>query len=137
MARRPYYDLAIGNPDGFKTKQALSLDEISMTLDIKSLTTDVIRIKELTLVKPEITYEYAAGNSNLDGLQRNIERAISHHKQKAQPSESGKKLIIEHLCVKSARAQVSAELLNGEAVSVPIPDVHLQNIGRKSVGVTA
>lgn len=131
------YGLVVGNPDGFKTKQALSLDEISMTLDIRSLTTDVIRIKELTLLKPEITYEYAAGNSNLDVLQRNIEHSIGHHKQKAQPSESGKKLIIEHLYVKSARAHLSAELLNGEAVSVPIPDVHLQDIGRKSDGVTA
>ena len=131
------YGLVVGNPAGFKTKQALSLDEISMTLDIRSLTTDVIRIKELTLLNPEITYEYAAGNSNLDVLQRNIERAIGHHKQKTQPSESGKKLIIEHLYVKSARAHVSAELLNGDAVSVPIPDVHLQDIGKKSDGVTA
>jgi len=39
--------------------------------------------------------------------------------------------------VKSAKAHVSAELLNSEAVSVPIPDIHLQNIGRKSDGVTA
>ena len=131
------YGLVVGNPAGFKTKQALSLDEISMTLDIRSLTTDVIRIKELILLKPEIMYEYAAGNSNLDVLRRNIERAIGHSKQKAQRSESGKKLFIEHLYVKSARAHVSAELLNGEAVSLSIPDVHLQDIGRKSDGVTA
>lgn len=132
------YGLVVGNPAGFKTKQALSLDEISMTLDIRSLTTDVIRIKEFILLKPEIVYEYAAGNSNLDVLRRNIiERAIGQNKQKAQRSESGKKLIIEHLYVKSARAHVSAELLNGEAVSLSIPDVHLQDIGRKSDGVTA
>ena len=131
------YGLVVGNPAGFKTKQALSLDEISMTLDIRSLTTDVIRIKELILLKPEIMYEYAAGNSNLDVLRRNIERAIGHNQQKAQRSESGKKLLIEHLYVKSARAHMSAELLNGKAVSVPIPDVHLQDIGKKSDGVTA
>ena len=134
--RAALYGLVVGNPDGFKTNQALSLDEISLTLDIRSLTTDVIRIKELTLLKPAITYEYAAGGSNLDVLRRNIERAIGHNKQKAQRSESGKKLIIEHLYVKSASAHVSAELLNGEAVSLPIPDVHLQDIGKKSDGVT-
>jgi hypothetical protein len=32
---------------------------------------------------------------------------------------------------------VGAELLNGKAVSMPIPDLHLQNIPRKSDGVTA
>ena len=127
----------IGNPDGFKTNQALSLGEISMTLDIGSLTTDMIRIKELTLIKPEITYEYVSGKSNLDVLQRNIERSIGQNNQKTQPSESGKKLVIEHLYVKSATTRVSAELLGGEAVSVPIPDLHLKGIGGKSGGVTA
>ena len=70
------YSLIVGNPDGFKTKHALSLGEISMKLDIGSLTTDVIRIKELTFIKPEVTYERASGGSNLDMLQRNIERSI-------------------------------------------------------------
>ncbi|MBX3327518.1 MAG: hypothetical protein U0223_16915 [Nitrospira sp.] len=134
------YGLVIGNPDSFKTKQALSLSEISMTLDIGSLTTDVILIKELTLIKPEITYEYASGKSNLDVLQQNIERSIGQERdtrKNRRNSKSGKKLIIEHLYVKNATARMSTELLGGEAVSVPIPDLHLQDIGRKSDGVTA
>lgn len=92
--------LVVGNPEGFKTKQALSLVEINMTLDIGSLTTDVIRIKELTLIKPEVTYEYASSESNLDVLQRNIERYLSQQRgpqKKAGDSGPGKKLIIEHL----------------------------------------
>lgn len=131
------YGLVIGNPDGFKAKQALSLGEISMTLDISSLATDVIRIKALTLIKPEITYEYASGTSNLDVLQRNIARSIGHNKQQTQPSKSRKKLVIEHLYVKNATAHLSGELLTGKGVSVSIPDMHLQDIGRKSEGVTA
>lgn len=133
-------DLVVGNPDGFKTNQAISLGEISVTLDIGSLTTDVIRIKELTLLKPEITYEYASGKNNLEVLQQNIERSIGQEpgaRKNRQNSESGKKLVIEHLYVKGATAHVSAELLNGKSVSVPIPDLHLQDIGRKSDGVTA
>jgi len=92
--------LVVSHPEGFKTKQALSLVEISMTLDIGSLTTDVIRIKELTLIKPEVTYEYASSESNLDVLQRNIERYLSQQRgpqKKAGDSGPGKKLIIEHL----------------------------------------
>jgi hypothetical protein len=132
--------LVVGNPDGFKTKHALSLSEISMTLDIGSLTTDVIRIKELTLVKPEVTYEYASTGSNLDVLQRNIERSITQprdNQKKTQDSESSKKLVIEHLYIKNGTASVSAELLTGDAVSVPIPDLHLRDIGKKSKGTSA
>lgn len=134
------HDLVVGNPEGFKTNQALSLGEISVTLDIGSLTADVIRIKELTLLKPEITYEYASGSSNLDVLQHNIERSIDQErgtKRPRQHSGSDKKLVIEHLYVKGATAHVSAELLNGQSVSVPIPDLHLQDIGKNSDGVTA
>jgi uncharacterized protein involved in outer membrane biogenesis len=132
--------LVVGNPDGFKTKQALSLGEISMRLDIGSLTTDVIRIKELALIKPEVTYEYATGGSNLDVLQRNIERYLSQQsgqQKKVENSEPRKKLIIEHLYIKNAQAHVSANALQGDAVSIPLPDLHLKDIGKKSNGATA
>ena len=84
--------LVVGNPDGFKTKCALSLGEISMALDIGSFTRDVITIKELTLIRPEVTYEYTSSGSNLDVLQRNIERSIARQRgstKKTQDSESG------------------------------------------------
>jgi len=132
--------LVVGNPDGFKTKHALSLGEISMTLDIGSLTTDVIQIKELTFVKPEVTYEYASGGSNLDVLQRNIDRYLSQQRgqrKKAEDSGAGKKLVIEHLYIKSALANVSAKALQGDTISIPLPDLHLKDIGKKSNGATA
>ncbi|OQW34760.1 MAG: hypothetical protein A4E19_17745 [Nitrospira sp. SG-bin1] len=138
--RAALHGLVVGNPEGFRTAHALSLGEISMTLDIGSLTTDVIRIKELTLIKPEITYEYAGGGSNLDVLQRNIERSIGRQDDKrknSRESESGKKLVIEHLYIKNGTARVSVELLDGDAVQVPIPDMHLRDIGKKSNGTTA
>ena len=138
--RASLHGLVVGNPDGFKTKHALSLGEITMTLDIGSLTTDVIRIKALTLIKPEVMYEYASAGSNLDALQRNIERSLTQqrgNKKKTQDSESGKKLVIEHLYIKNGTAGVSAEILNGDVLSVPIPDLHLQDIGKKSNGTTA
>ena len=133
------YGLVVGNPDGFKTKQALSLGEISMQLDISSLMTDVIRIKELTLIKPQITYEYASAGSNLDVLQRQIERSVTQQRgntKRSQDSKSGKKLVIEHLYIKNGTASVRAEILYGDVLSVPIPDLHLRDIGKKSNGTT-
>ncbi|MDK2745160.1 MAG: hypothetical protein H8K03_20570 [Nitrospira sp.] len=131
--------LIVGNPDGFRTEHALSLGEISMTLDIGSLTTDVIRIKEITLVEPEITYEYTAAGSNLDRLQRNIERYISRQHGEGNTSgdsESGKKLVIEHLYIMNGTVRVRTEILGRQSVSMTLPDLHLQNIGKKSNGTT-
>ncbi len=131
--------LIVGNPDGFRTRHALSFGEISIKLDMGSLTTDVIRIKEITLVTPEVTYEYASAGSNLERLQRNIERYVSqqHGEGKtSQGSASGKKLIIEHFYIRNGTVRVSAEILDGGAVSMALPDLHLQDIGEKSNGTT-
>ena len=137
--RAALYGLVVGNPGGFKAKHALSLGEISMQLDIGSLMTDVIWIKELTFVKPEVTYEYSSTGSNLDVLQQNIERYVAQQgkTKKPQDSEPGKKLVIEHLYIKNGLARVSAEVLHGDGLSVPIPDLHLQDIGKTSNGTTA
>lgn len=132
--------LVVGNPAGFKTEHALSLGEISMKLDIGSLTKDVILIKEISIIKPDVTYEFAAGGSNLAAIQRNIDRYVADHlggTSTSKGTEPGKKLIIEHVYIKSGTTTVSANILNGEAVSVPLPDLHLKDIGKQSNGATA
>jgi len=132
--------LVIGNPPNFKTAHALSLGEISMTLDINSLTKDVIVIKEIQIIKPDVGYEYTSHGTNLDVIQRNIDNYVSKTMGgKTEPKEKGpgKKMIIDQLYVKDGKINFSAEMLKGKDVAVPLPDLHLTGIGRKSNGATA
>ncbi len=135
--------LVIGNPPGFQTPRALSLGEISMRLDINSLTRDVILIKEISVTKPDVTYEHKSGGSNLDVIQRNVESYIARHAgskgeaKDAKDKGSAKKFIIEHVYIRDGKAEASAEILKGKTVSVPIPNLHLTDIGKKSNGATA
>ncbi len=141
------HGLVIGNPAGFATPHALSLSAVSVKLDIGSLTKDVILIKEISVVKPDITYEHKSGGSNLDVIQRNAESYVAKktaefgsgkdEKKDAGKKEPGKKLIIEHFYLKDAKANVSAEILKGKTMSVPVPDLHLTDIGKKTNGATA
>jgi hypothetical protein len=134
--------LELGNPKGFKTERALSVAQISMRLDVASLTKDVVLIKEVSIEQPEVTYEYASGGSNLDVIQRQVEAYIAaktgakNVTKKSEPQRE-KKFIIEHLYIKGARANVSASLLQGKAVTLPIPDQHLIDIGKKAGGVSS
>ena len=132
--------LVVGNPKDFKTDHALSLGEISMKLDIGSLAKDVVLIKEISVIKPDITYEYALGGSNLDAIKRNVDRYTAENlggKSEPKGKGSGKKFIIENLYVKDGKANVSADILKGKATSVTLPDLHLRDIGKKSNGATA
>jgi uncharacterized protein involved in outer membrane biogenesis len=118
------HGLVIGNPAGFATPHAFSLGTVSLKLDIASLTGDVILIKEISVVKPDITYEYKSGGSNLNVIQRNAEKFVAEKaggkddKNDGKDKGPGRKLIIEQVYIKDAKANVSADLLKGKAVSV-------------------
>ena len=58
--------LSVGNPKRFKTPTAFELDEISLTLDIGSITSDPIVIKEIVVSAPRVTYELGPQGSNID-----------------------------------------------------------------------
>ena len=132
--------LVVGNPKDFKTEHALLLGEISMKLDIGSLTKDVVLVKEISIIKPDVSYEYASGGSNLDAIKHNVDRYVAENlggKNESKDKGSGKKFIIENFYVKDGKANVSADILKSKTTSVTLPDLHLRDIGKKSNGATA
>jgi len=125
--------LRIGNPKGYSAPDALKLGEMRLTLDPASVTKDVIVVKELVLVAPDVTWERANGLSNVEAIQKNIDAYVA---RTLGPSEKksdapAKKFVIEHLYVKDAKVHY------GTALSMPLPDLHLRDIGKKSNGATA
>jgi hypothetical protein len=134
--------IELANPAGFKTASALALGQISVKLDVASITKDVVRIQEVTLLQPEVTYEYASGGSNLDVIERNVKQfAAEQGGSKTGAASDGdkgkeKKLIIDNLYIKGARANVSASFADGKSITVPLRDIHLKDIGKKSGGAS-
>ncbi len=132
--------LELGNPPGFKTPRVMALGEISLRLDVGTLTADVVRIQELRIVQPHVTYERGDGGSNLEVIERNVQSYIALQAnatdKSAQKPQTQKKLIIDHLYIQGAKADVSAAVLDGRALTVPIADIHLQALGEKSGGAT-
>jgi len=136
--RAALHGLVVGNPPGFSTDHALSLGEISMTLDLGSLTKDVIVVKQISIVKPDVTYELGPGGSNLDAIQRHVDRYVTQRGGTNERTErnGGKKLVIEDLYIKNATAHVSTAVMQRSGMSVPVPDLHLRDIGKRSGGAT-
>lgn len=131
--------LTLGNPKGFQSDRALSLGEISMVIDAGSLTTDVIVIRKLTITGAEVNYEYGAQGSNLDTIQRNIDRYVAEHhpsKESAVTSGPAKRLIIDDFFIVGGKVAVSAATLQGKPVTVDLPTVNLRGMGRTHGGAT-
>ena len=135
--------LVLGNPKGFETPRAFAVQQIRMQLDVATLTQDLIAVREIRIDQPELTYEHASGGSNLEVIQRQVEAYIaaasssaSHAKDPADGQGPGKKLTIDHFIVQGAKAHVSANVLKGRAVSVPLADIHLVDMGKNTNGIT-
>lgn len=125
-------DLTIGNPAGFKTAHLLKVDQIDVSIDIASITKDVIVIRHIAVIAPDVIYEKGDTMTNIDALQKNIGTYLDT----AADQKEGKKLIVEQLAIKSAKAQASAPFMNGKTVDVALPDIMMKNIGRAKGGVT-
>jgi len=125
-------DLEIGNPPGFKTAHAMKVGRIELEVDVASMPKDVIVIRRIAILAPDVIYEKGDAMTNFDAIQKNIASYLG-------PSDSrkeGKKLIVEELTIRDAKAQASAAFLAGKTVSVPLPDITLKNLGKAKGGIS-
>jgi len=135
--------LTVENPKGFETGAAFKLGEISLQLDVGSITKSTVLIKEIVITAPEITYEIGADGSNLDALQRNVARETGGGEETGsgaappeKSNENGKKLIIDNLIIRDGKVNVSAVGLKGKEMTVNLPKVQLAGIGRDTGGAS-
>jgi len=136
------HGLLIGNPEGFETESAFRMDKIEITIDPGSITSDTIIINEINIQAPEVTYELGGSGSNVAAIQENVDAFVnkyagaSESKEKSGAKEGGTKMVINHVYVKGGKVNISATLLGGKSMTVPLPDIHLKDIGKKDNGAT-
>ena len=140
--------LTVGNPAGFNTDSAFKLGEVSIDLDVGSVTGDTIVVREIVIAAPQVTYELGAEGSNIDVIKNNVDSYIGPRKggAKQAPGEKaaskddggdqGPKLVVENLYIRDGKVSVSSALLKGKKLSAPLPAIHLKDIGKKEGGVT-
>lgn len=139
--------LTVANPAGFKTERAVSLGEISVRLS-KDWDANLIVIEEVMVNAPEITYEIGSGGSNIAAIQQNVENfmnAVSGGKSadtaasapaEGGDGEAGPKVVINDLYIKGGKVNVSASLMQGKVLTTPLPEIHLEDIGKDSGGAS-
>lgn len=124
--------LIVGNPKGYQTDSAFKLGSISMNIDLSSLTSDTIIIKSIVIDKPDVTYEFGDGGSNIDVIGKNVEKAAGGPGAKEEKKDDGpgKKMIIESLVVSNGKVSVSHPLLKGKKLGSGLPTIRLKDIGK-------
>jgi uncharacterized protein involved in outer membrane biogenesis len=132
--------LFVGNPQGWKTESAIKVGDVKVALDVRSALSDVVMIESILIEGPEITYEGGLGGSNIGKILENIEAFAGGGGEKPaaeSSSASSKKFKVKDIQIRGAKVHLSTAGLGGKALTVPLADMRLQNIGTDGSGVTA
>lgn len=134
----------LGNPQGFKSPQAIKVGSIYVKLDEKSLTGNPIVIDKIEVVAPEITYEKAGRDDNFNALLRSVKQRSGSGQSTGSAGKAsgggdaggGKKLLIRSLVIKEGRVNLTASVLAGQTVSAELPFIEMKDVGGQKDGVT-
>jgi len=132
-------DFYLGNPEGFKSPQAMNVESIQLDVDKSSMTGDTIIINNIEVVAPEITYERAGGTDNFKTILKNVKNdVISYDTDSKGPSneKTGKKILIKNFIVRDGKVNIVIPFLDGKSLSAPLPDIHLKDLGKEKGGIS-
>jgi hypothetical protein len=130
--------LHIGNPEGYSTDRAFDLGEIAVTIDPKSVTSNVIHVRSVVVQAPQLVAEFdATGKSNLDKILQHV-RAASGGSTKGGGEAGGAetKMIIDEFRFEGAEVRALAPAF-GVDKTLKIQPVILKNLGAREGGAAA
>lgn len=113
--------ITIQNPEGFSDNPAIKLQQIQMDVDLYSLLSDTIVVKELRIQKPELFVEQKADGNNLNALNQKL--------QTQPPSETS--MVIDYLLVADGRVTLTADIGEEKTVEGEFSKIEIEGIGRQ------
>ena len=126
--------LRVASPEGFKGRTALSLDDIVIEIDIKSVREDPIVINEIRIQAPVINAEIMkTGSSNIDELRKRVQASTAGSGgASAESGKPAKRIRIERLVFEKGRVEVDASALGIEKRAIELPEISLDDVGGAS-----
>ena len=126
-------ELVIDNPPGYQNKTLLELNDGRVQVDIKSLLSDTVNIKDITLDGITLTIEQRGVSSN--NLQDVMKGISSGEEPKETPTskteKQGKKLHIDNLSITNIKVKAKLLPIPGKAdtLELPLTPIKMTNIG--------
>lgn len=140
--------LTIANPEGYSAPNLLTLANVSVKVDPKSLFKDNIVIEDISINNPSITYEMPDfTTSNVMQIQQNIAKNTSDTEETATQEEtsdnqettetSSKTVSIKRVLVEGGILNAITPLQKNEtALNIDLPSVELVDLGGENQKLT-
>lgn len=139
-------DLEIGNPEGYKSAYAFKIRELTVTVNPMSVLSDKIFISKVLVDGMSVSYEQGISGSNLTDIKKNIEKLTKKEPEAKKPAEKPaekpaptekaepkkeKRFQIKEFDFQNSTVAVSTPLTGGQGASLPLPAMHLKDLGMK------
>ncbi|MDF3048211.1 MAG: hypothetical protein K0R73_1329 [Candidatus Midichloriaceae bacterium] len=124
----------IANPSGFKETNVFELNDIKVSLDIKSIFSKLIKVNYIHINGPTIIYELGPLGDNLIAFKTKVHSNPNASQSSSSDPEQVKKIIISDFRIINAVATVSLAQLAQK--SIKIPDIQISEIGQSQGGIT-
>lgn len=129
--------ITLSNPDIYQQKNAFSLENVTLDINIKSLTEEPIVIDEIIIKNPQAFVEITSdGKSNfndiLDALDRNLpktEESASQQPKQEQSPRDEPKVRVEKIIVSGVALTLDLSQLGNKAHQLTLPEINLTNVG--------
>jgi uncharacterized protein involved in outer membrane biogenesis len=135
--------LVIGNPEGYKTPFAISVGTASVGVNPFTVLSGKIVVRSIVVDRPEITFEGGLSENNLGKIMDNVNAVAqaggpaSANKTDAASKKPAKKIEVDDFLITGAKVHVSLTGFGGKEMTLPLPPIHLTNLGKGSDGLTA
>jgi len=125
--------LRVKSPDGFDGGDAFSLGDITLDIDIQSISSELVVINEMRILAPMVNVEInESGASNIDEIRKNVEASVGRKGGGDDDGGSegkGKKIRIRKFVFEEGSIEVDASALGQEKRTVTLPEITLFDIG--------
>ena len=128
---------AMGNPDGFKAAHSVKVGSVAVTIEPGSVLSEKMIVRSVRVEGPEITYEAAFGGSNIGKILENIKAMAAQGETNPDQAGSQKALQVDEFVISGAKLNVTASVIGGRAMTLPLPEIRLANLGQGPKGITA
>lgn len=117
----------VANPEAYGTDYAIEIDDFYISLDLFSLFSDEVRIREIRITGPSIYVEQKLPENNL----RTILNSIREH---AEDEPSDVEMFIEYFLMRDGSVDLYTEIGGERSARVEMSEIELHDIGTADTG---
>lgn len=114
---------SVANPDDFETGEALRIEQFDIEIDLQSILSNTIVVKDISITQPRLTVEQRLPANNLKTLMNNIESATTD-------SDSQTNMIIERIIIEDGSIYLRTDVGGEQERTIKLPAIELTDVGK-------